>query len=132
MEYRYRVWREEGRRGLLGARWVIGLAVLAAGAPLWAGEPKRISQAEAMAAAVSKTHPEYSPIAKQLRLAGAVEMEVTISEDGSVEDVKTLSGNPVLAKSAAAALKKWKFTPFQADGKPVKAVSTIAINFKPV
>jgi len=132
MEYRYKVGREEGRHGLLGACWVIVLVVLAVGASLWAGEPKRVSQAEAVAAAVSKAAPEYSPIAKQLRLAGAVEMEVIIGEDGSVEDIKTVSGNPVLAKSATAALKKWKFTPFKADGQPVKAISTIAFNFKPV
>lgn len=131
MEYRYRVRRESGRFGLLAARWMIGLAVLAAGTFLWAGEPKRVSQAEALAAATSKAPPEYSPIAKQLRLSGVVEMEVIIAEDGNVEEVKTLSGNPVLARSAVAALKKWKFTPFKADGQPVKAVSTIAFNFKP-
>jgi protein TonB len=55
---------------------------------------------------------------------------VVIDEDGNVAKAEVVSGNPVLTKPALAALKKWKFKPFQADGKPVKAEATLAVMFK--
>jgi hypothetical protein len=35
----------------------------------------------------------------------------------------------MFTSAAAAALKKWKFTPFKADGKAVKAVGTVRVAF---
>jgi protein TonB len=94
-----------------------------------AQEPKKISRPEAMAAAQSKVQPEYPAIARQLKVHGVAELEALVSEDGSVEKVNIVSGNPVLTKPAAEALKKWKFKPFTADGKPVKALASINFDF---
>jgi protein TonB len=104
------------------------LAVLAAIA-LGQGAPKKISQAEALSAVVTKVQPEYPVLARQLKLSGTVEMDVLIGENGSVETVTPISGNPVLTKPAADALKKWKFKPFATDGTPVKAQAALKINF---
>ena len=84
----------------------------------------------ALKAAVNKPQPEYSSIAKQMRVSGNVEIEVTIGTDGTVDQVKAVSGNPLLTSSATTAVKKWKFTPFQADGQPTKAVTTLSFTFK--
>jgi TonB family protein len=65
-----------------------------------------------------------------LKIQGVVELEAVVTDAGSVEEVNIMSGNPVLTKSAAEALKKWKFTPSQQDGKAVKAVAQVAISFK--
>jgi len=92
--------------------------------------PKKVSKAEAVSAIASKTAPEYPPVARQLRIEGAVELEATVAEDGTVEDVNIVSGNPVLTKPAAAAVKKWKFTPFTEGGKPVKTIAPIVLTFK--
>jgi TonB family protein len=53
-----------------------------------------------------------------------------LAEDGSVADVRIVSGNPVLTKSAAAAVKRWKFTPVTDGGKPVKALAPVTLVFK--
>lgn len=90
----------------------------------------KISNSDAMKAATAKVQPEYPVIAKQLHLEGAVEVEAHIGEDGSVESVKPVTGNAVLANAAVAATKKWKFTPFTAGGKAVKAVAELTFNFK--
>jgi len=74
--------------------------------------------------------PDYPAIAKQLKIEGAVELEAVVSEGGAVEKVNIVSGNPVLTRPAADALKKWKFAPFTADGKTVKAVVPVSLNFK--
>ncbi len=91
---------------------------------------KHVSTEEALNAAVAKPTPDYSPIARQLKLQGAVEVDAFISEDGKVERVESVSGNPVLVKCAEETLKRWKFTPFTEDGKPVKAEAVLAFRFK--
>jgi protein TonB len=92
--------------------------------------PKKVSKAEALSAIASRVAPDYPAVAKQLRIEGAVELEATVAEDGSVDDVNIVSGNPILTKAAAMALKKWKFTPFTDGGKPVKAIAPISMTFK--
>ena len=87
---------------------VLGLAVV-----LQADDVKKIPTDEAMSALVTKVAPEYPALAKQLKLSGAVEVLASIDEDGSVGDVTTVSGNPILAKAAVGAVKKWKFKPFK-------------------
>lgn len=92
--------------------------------------PKRVSQQEAIKAAIAKVQPEYPPIAKQLKVTGIVELEAVVDEAGKVEQVKIVTGNPILTAPSAAALKHWKFTPFMSDGKPVKALAPVNFNFR--
>jgi protein TonB len=104
------------------------LAIWAALATAQTG-PKKVSQAEAMSAAVTKVQPPYPDLARQLNISGTVEIEVLVSESGSVESATPVSGNPVLTKPAADALRKWKFKPFLQDGTPVKAQTVLKIGF---
>jgi periplasmic protein TonB len=92
---------------------------------------KRVSRAEAAEAVISKVQPDYPMIAQQLKIQGAVELEAIVSEAGAVEKVNIVSGNPVLTKPAAESLKKWKFKPFLADGKPTRVVAPVSMMFKP-
>src|SRR5205085_3533204 len=95
-----------------------------------AQEPKKVTRAEGLNAATTKVQPDYPPMAKQLKIEGAVELEAVVAESGVVEKVNIISGNPVLTRPAADAVKKWKFAPFTADGKTVKALVPISMNFK--
>ncbi|MBV8729200.1 MAG: energy transducer TonB [Acidobacteriia bacterium] len=92
--------------------------------------PKRVPHATAVQSVTTKIVPDYSPIAKQLKIQGSVELEAVIAEDGSVEKVNIISGNPVLTKPASEALKKWKFKPFLEGDKPIKVVSSFDFDFK--
>jgi protein TonB len=109
-------------------KWICVFAVFAI--PALAQEPKRVTTAEAMSAVVTKIQPDFPAMAKQLKLAGTVELDATVAEDGTVESVKIVSGNPVFTKPTAETLKRWKFKPFTAEGKPVKAVATLSFTFK--
>ena len=53
--------------------------------------------------------PQYPQLAKEMRLRGAVKIEVVIAPNGQVRDTKTLGGHPVLVQAALTALKDWKF-----------------------
>lgn len=91
---------------------------------------KKVSGTEATDAVVTRVQPEYPPIARQLRVQGTVELDATVAGTGTVDKVNIVSGNPMLTKPAAEALKKWKFRPFTEDGKAVTAVVRIAMSFK--
>lgn len=105
------------------------LLLLAAGALCAADPTLRVSEADARKAATVKPPPDYPPFARQLKLLGRVELEAVVTEDGKVESVRPVKGNPVLTQAGADALKKWKFTPFQEDGKPARAVISIGFEF---
>lgn len=90
----------------------------------------RVQPGEAMKFAVSKVQPEYSAIAKQMKVSGRADIEVVVAPDGAIESVKALSGNPLLTGPAVNAVKKWKFSPITVDGAAVKAVTTLTFDFK--
>jgi TonB family protein len=90
----------------------------------------RVASDDAMKAATKKTPPDYPPIAKQLKIAGHVQVDVSIDAEGNVENVKIVSGNVMLTQAVILAVKKWKFTPFVADGTPTKAIASLEFDFK--
>ncbi len=91
----------------------------------------RIPTSEALKLATHKVSPQYPDMARQMNLTGAVELDAVINEEGKVESVKIVKGNPILTGAAQQALKSWKFKPIEREGKPVKASAAFAFNFIP-
>ena len=91
----------------------------------------RIGSVEALKAATSKVQPQYPAIARQMKIAGHVEVEAVIGADGAVASAKAISGNPMLTQPAISAVEKWKFNPFTSNGEPTKAVVTLGFDFRP-
>jgi protein TonB len=117
------------RQSIIGIFLSIGALSLAARLPAQ-DAVRRLTQEEAVKAAVTKPQPEYPPIAKQLKIQGRIEVEVSIDTSGSVESVKPLTGNPALTGTAVTTVKHWRFEPILSDGKPVKAVAVLGFSFK--
>jgi TonB family protein len=90
----------------------------------------RVGAQEAMKAAVKKVHPDYNPIAKQMRVQGDVEVEARVSDAGEVTEVNVLTGNALLTPTVIKAVKDWRFQPFQENGKPIQALATLRFTFK--
>ena len=111
----------------LGLPLILGLT---AGVLAAQDSPKKVTKTDGLNAVTTKVPPDYPAIARQLKIEGAVELEVVVTEAGVVEKVNIVSGNPVLTRPASDAVKKWKFAPFTADGKPVKAVVPVSLSFK--
>lgn len=96
----------------------------------FAADPQlRIDEAQAKKAAIEKPAPAYPVTARQLKITGDVHLEAVVAADGSIEDVKILSGNAVLTKPAVEAVRKWRFKPFEADGKPARALVSLSFEF---
>lgn len=92
-------------------------------------EMLRVPEDEARRSIVSKAAPSMPAIAKQVHITGKVLVDLTVSEDGSVEKVDVVSGNPVLSSAAVSAGKKWTFKPFLVEGKPEKALVRVTFEF---
>lgn len=96
-----------------------------------AEEAVRIPQPTAMSNVTSRVAPAYPPVARQLKLTGEVEVDVTIGEDGAVEDAKVVKGNAVFSAATVDAVKKWAFKPIHVQGKASKVLTTLTFSFKP-
>ncbi len=93
--------------------------------------PKSISKGVINGSAISLPKPPYPPAAKAVRASGAVNVQVTISEDGSVISANAVSGHPLLRAAAAQAARSAKFAPTLLSGQAVKVTGVIVYNFVP-
>jgi protein TonB len=93
--------------------------------------PKKITVSAGViqGSAINKVQPPYPPIAKAARASGAVQVQVTIDEDGRVIEASVLSGHPLLRDSALQAARRWTFRPTQLSGVPVKVQGVLTFNF---
>ena len=81
--------------------------------------------------ALSLPKPDYPAKAKANRVTGAVEVEILISEDGSVISAGSRAGHPDLIDGAVESACAAKFTPTLLSGQPVKVSGIITYNFIP-
>jgi len=70
---------------------------------------------------VKTVPPVYPAIAVKMRVEGTVKLDATIDPDGSVSDIKIVSGHQLLVPAAVEAVKKWKYE--SGDGKSTQSVS---------
>lgn len=89
-----------------------------------------VPTAQAIAAAESKPQPEYSALARQMKVTGDVSVEVSITADGTVDDVRVVAGSPLLSPPVVKAVKAWRFKPFLQAGNPTKARTVLRFTFK--
>lgn len=82
---------------------------------------------------VSQVVPAYPELAKKAGIEGVVYLQVLVSKEGQVEDVKIKEcdqPNNGFEEAASEAVKKWVFKPALQEGKPVAATVTIPFKFK--
>ena len=78
---------------------------------------------------VQQVTPAYPSEAERARIEGTVRMIATIGTDGTVSELKVLSGPPVLVPAAIAAVKQWRYRPVVKNGCPVTANTKVAVRF---
>jgi TonB family protein len=92
-------------------------------------QPKQISAGIVNGKATSLPKPVYPAAAKSVRASGAVNVEVTIDENGDVISARAVSGHPLLQAAAVAAARQAKFKPTMLAGRSVKVTGVIVYNF---
>ncbi|MFY9561270.1 MAG: TonB family protein [Terriglobales bacterium] len=90
----------------------------------------RISQGVSQGLLIKRVQPRYPQNALAMRIQGAVQMEATINKEGNVVNLKVVSGDAVLARSATDAVRQWRYKPYYLNGEPVEIQTQITVNFK--
>jgi TonB family protein len=86
------------RAAVCVARIVAIASLLAAAVPKRSALNAQSSEGEAILITLSKT--SYPPLARQTRVAGDVELTLTVKADGAIQSVDIVSGHPLLTRAA--------------------------------
>lgn len=84
---------------------------------------------DAQSRLVRMVPPEYPAIARARDLQGTVVLHAIIGKDGSIKDLRPISGSPVFVPSAMDAVRQWRYKPFLLAGEPVEVETQIVVNF---
>jgi TonB family protein len=99
------------------ARVLLAMGLSFAGANLRAQESRK---------ALNKPTPVYPETARLFRLNGVVKVQVVITPDGQIKDVKVIGGHPLLVDAVQDTLKNWKYAPASSE-----TTETLVFNFHP-
>jgi protein TonB len=89
----------------------------------------RVSQGVSQGLLIKKIQPSYPPLARQARIQGQVLLQAEISKDGSIQNLRLISGHPMLAPAAIEAVKQWRYKPYYLNGEPVEVETQITVIF---
>ncbi len=78
---------------------------------------------------IHKVTPEYPGAARAARLQGTVVLQAIISKEGKIENLRAISGHPMLVPAAMDAVKQWRYKPYFLKGEPVAVDTMITVNF---
>jgi protein TonB len=78
---------------------------------------------------IEKTVPQYPAIAKAARIQGTVVLQATISQTGQIENLRVISGPPMLQQAAVDAVRSWRYKPYLLNGIPADVETTINVVF---
>ena len=73
----------------------------------------------------TKVLPPYPSEAASQHVHGDVAMDVTLNDDGTVQEVKVIEGNPLLNSAATDAVKQWKYRPLTVHGTLVLRIVVV-------
>jgi TonB family protein len=73
--------------------------------------------------AVKKVPPTYPALARKMRIAGTVKLEVKVDPSGKPQDIKVVSGHPLLGPAAKECVSQWRFSPADAETTEVIEVA---------
>ena len=73
--------------------------------------------------------PMYPPLASRARVSGLVVLEATLTAQGSVEQIRVISGHPLLIDAAVECVKQWQYEPTYLNGTPVPVILTAKVHF---
>ena len=78
---------------------------------------------------IRRVQPTYPPLALQARIQGPVVLQAIIGRDGTIENLHTLSGHPLLVPAAVRAVQQWRYRPYVLNGEPIEVETQVTVNF---
>jgi TonB family protein len=74
-------------------------------------------------------NPTYPAIAKAARIQGTVVLQATISKSGAIENLRVVSGPPMLQMAAMEAVRGWRYKPYLLNGEPIEVETQVNVVF---
>lgn len=78
---------------------------------------------------IYRVQPIYPTLARSARIQGQVLLRAIISRTGTIENLQTISGHPMLVGAAVDAVRQWRYRPYILNGEPVEVETQVTVNF---
>lgn len=78
---------------------------------------------------IRRVQPQYPPIARTAGIQGQVVLQAVISKQGTIENLRVLTGHPLLMRAAVDAVSQWRYRPYILNNEPVEVETLITVNF---
>jgi periplasmic protein TonB len=88
-----------------------------------------ISQGVMEGMLINKVLPVYPLMAREMHVSGRVQLQATISRDGTIENLRVVDGPTLLQQAAINAVKQWRYRPYLLNREPVEVETTINVDF---
>jgi TonB family protein len=89
----------------------------------------RVSQGVSENMLIYSPQPKYPEEARKQRIEGFVVLKALIGTDGTVKELSHVKGDLLLAESALAAVRRWRYKPYFLNGAPVEVETNITVNY---
>lgn len=91
--------------------------------------PVRVSPPVQEAKLIHRVKPAYPPLALQIRKEGRVELHAIIATDGTMRELKVITGDTLFIQSALDAVQQWRYQPTLLGSEPVEVQTRITVIF---
>ena|ERR1035438_846754 len=71
----------------------------------------------------------YPLLGQHMKVQGSVVLQAIVAADGTIENLRVLSGPAILASAAQQAVRQWHFKPYLENGQAVETKARITVNF---
>lgn len=78
---------------------------------------------------IRRVQPVYPPLARSARVQGAVVLFAVISQAGTIQNLRLVSGHPMLVPAAIEAVSQWRYRPYILNSEPIEVETQITVNF---
>lgn len=74
--------------------------------------------------------PVYPKLASVARVSGTVVLEAIVTADGTVSEIRVVSGHTLLVDAAVNCVKQWLYEPTMLNGVPIPVILTARVHFE--
>jgi TonB family protein len=71
----------------------------------------------------------YPLLGQHMRVQGSVVLQALVGADGTIENLRVISGPGILTAAAQQAVRQWRFKPYMQNGQAVETKARITVNF---
>ena len=90
----------------------------------------QLSPSAAEDSLLRRIEPTYPEDALKQGIQGAVVLDVLIASNGTVQNIETVSGSPMLVQASSSAVKQWRFKTQRVKGRLAEMETRVTLNFR--